>query len=141
MANDNKHRGHIAEYFTAYQISKEGYTPFLIPHSQAFDIFCSHPTTGHMIRVQVKSTNRLSEARKKVVVPHSYYWNMQIGATRVDKYKFNEMEIFSFVNIEEELIAFMTAKEASRTPSKVTLKAHEMETYTFQRAINMLGCE
>lgn len=139
MPNDNKHRGHIAEYFTAYQICREGYSPFLIPHSQAFDVFASHPTTGHMIRIQVKSTNRLSEARKKICVPHAYYWNLQIGISKVDKYKFNEMEIFSFVNIEEELIAFMTAKEVSRTPSKVTLKIHEMENYTFQRAINMLG--
>ncbi len=138
MPNDNKHRGHTAEYFACYQIAREGYVPFLVPHSQAFDVFASHPTSGHMIRIQVKSSNRLSEARKKITVPHAYYWNLQIGITKVDKYKFNEMELFAFVNLEEELCAFMTAKEASRTPSKITMRIANMENFTFKRAINLL---
>ena len=91
-----------------------------------------------MIRIQVKSSNRLSEARKKITVPHAYYWNLQIGITKVDKYKFNEMELFAFVNLEEELCAFMTAKEASRTPSKITMRIANMENFTFKRAINLL---
>tara|TARA_R110002096_G_scaffold228179_3_gene417597 strand:- start:510 stop:926 length:417 start_codon:yes stop_codon:yes gene_type:complete len=136
--NDNKHRGHIAEFFACYKIAKEGYTPFLIPHSQAFDCFATHPISGHNIRIQVKSSNRYSTSGKKVCLPHAYYWNLQIGITKTDHYKFNEMEIFALVNVEEELIAFMTAKEASRTPSKITMKVANMEHYTFQRAINML---
>ena len=141
MPNDNKHKGHTAEYFTCYHISKAGYSPFLVPHSQAFDVFASHPATGHLIRIQVKSTSRLSEARKKVTVPHAYYWNLQIGITKTGHYRFNEMEIFALVNLDEELIAFMTAKEASRTPSNITMRIQEMEKYTFKRAINLLGDE
>jgi len=138
MPNDNKHKGHIAEYYACYKIAGEGYVPILIPHSQPFDVFATHPKTGHLIRIQVKSSNRLSTARGRKTLPHAYYWNLQIGITKVDKYKFNEMELFALVNLEEELCAFMTAKEASRTPSKITMRVSEMERYTFEKAINKL---
>lgn len=139
--NNNKQNGHTAEYLTCYHISCEGYKPILIPQSHSFDVFVTGDD-GALIRVQVKSSNAYSTKPtpegRKVVVPYGYVWNLQIGYSKKERYNFDRLEIFALVNLPEERIAFLTAKELSIHPTKVTIKLKDMAKYTWKRAINLL---
>jgi hypothetical protein len=144
MGNSNKQKGHTAEFFACYQISQEGFKPFLIPHGQAFDIFATNDRTGELIRVQVKSTSQYSTSparngdKRQIVIPRGFIWNLQIGISKTDHYDFKALEIFALINLEQEMIAFVTANELAAHPSKVTIKVRDMAKYTFKRAMNLL---
>jgi hypothetical protein len=140
--NNNKHRGHTAEFLACYHIAKEGYKPFLIPQSQAFDVFATDEQTGHLIRVQIKSSSQYScgpsSHGRKITIPHKYTWNLQIGFSKTDKYNFSGLEIFALVNLEEELVAFVPSVDLAHSPTKATIAVREIPTYTFKRAIKIL---
>tara|TARA_Y100001973_G_scaffold53624_2_gene79302 strand:+ start:303 stop:746 length:444 start_codon:yes stop_codon:yes gene_type:complete len=144
MGNSNKQKGHTAEFFACYHIAQEGFKPFLIPHGQAFDVFATNDITGELIRVQVKSTNQYSTSPNRdgsgrpFVIPKGFVWNLQIGISKTSKYDFKALEIFALVNLEQEMIAFIPARELANHPTKATIKVRDMAQYTFKRAMNLL---
>tara|TARA_R110002012_G_scaffold263335_1_gene446067 strand:- start:254 stop:697 length:444 start_codon:yes stop_codon:yes gene_type:complete len=144
MGNSNKQKGHTAEFFACYQISQEGFKPFLIPHGQAFDVFATNEDTGELIRVQVKSTSQYSTSparggnKRQIVIPRGFIWNLQIGISKTERYDFKALEIFALVNLEQEMIAFVPASELAPHPTKATIKVRDMAQYTFKRAMKLL---
>jgi len=141
--NNNKHRGHTAEFLACYHIAKEGFKPFLIPQSQAFDVFATDDKTGQLIRVQIKSSSQYSTSPdrgegRKLVIPYSIVWNLQIGYNKTEHYDFKGLEIFALVNLEQEMVAFVAATELVDHPTKATIKVRDMAKYTFKKAMKVL---
>ena len=123
-------KGQAAEYYVAYITSVQGHQSQLVPQNSIFDLYMEGRQKD-WLKVQVKTTSTRGHNSTD-----SWAWNLLTGTSKVKKYSFDMIDLFAFMVWKTEEVAFVPSKNIITT-SKFTLKDHEIEKYSLNKALDL----